>query len=138
MHEKVPNFWNSSKKCPLHEIIYLRILWKYQLPLQLSKIKEFSLSLCNNTENHDYKDHSESLLNMLYKILIACTPLSAGTRGVEPPTKFSKRGGLDRTSVFRGGLLGKGRLTFSGGEGCNFSTLNKLTSGILNDTKSNL
>ena len=29
-------------------------------------------------------------------------------RGVEPPTKFSKRGeGLDRTSTYRGGLLGK-------------------------------
>ena len=67
MHEEVPNFWYSSKKCPLHEIIYLRILWKYQLPMQLSKIKEFSLSLCNNTENHDYMDHTESLLNMLYK-----------------------------------------------------------------------
>ena len=79
--------------------------------MQLSKIKEFSLSLCNNTENHDYKDHTESLLNMLYKIVIVCNPpsYSAGGRGgVEPPTKFSKRGGLDRTSVFRGGLLGKG------------------------------
>ena len=33
-------------------------------------------------------------------------PLSAG--GVEPPTKFSKRGaGLDRNSTFREGLLGK-------------------------------
>ena len=29
--------------------------------------------------------------------------------GVEPPTKFSKKrgGGLDRISIFRGGLLGK-------------------------------
>ena len=36
--------------------------------------------------------------------------------GAEPPTKFSKRGGLDRTSTFRRGLLrkrGEGR----GGEG---------------------
>ena len=49
--------------------------------MQLSKIKEFSLSLCNNTENHDYMDHTESLLNMLYKTLIVCTPLSAGTGG---------------------------------------------------------
>ena len=38
--------------------------------------------------------------------------LSVG--GVEPPTQFSKRGGLtgDRTSTFRGGLLGKREVTF--------------------------
>ena len=31
-------------------------------------------------------------------------PLSAGGRGVEPPTKFSKKeSGLDRASTFRGG-----------------------------------
>ena len=38
--------------------------------------------------------------------------LSVG--GVEPPTQFSKRGGLtgDRTSTFRGGLLGKRGVTF--------------------------
>ena len=33
-------------------------------------------------------------------------PLAAGA-GVELPAKFSKRGWLDRTSTFRGGLLGK-------------------------------
>ena len=43
-------------------------------------------------------------------------PVSAG--GVEPSTKFSKRRGLDRTSAFRGGLLGKRGVTFfKGGEG---------------------
>ena len=41
--------------------------------------------------------------------------------GVEPPTEFSKRGrGLDRTSIFRGGLLGKREWLFHGGGGCNF------------------
>ena len=48
---------------------------------------------------------------------IVCTPLSAGNgRGkVEPPTKFSKkrvRGGVDRISIFRGGLLGEGMTFF--------------------------
>ena len=36
-------------------------------------------------------------------------------RGVEPSTKFSKKKGggkLDRTSTFRGGLLGKRGVTF--------------------------
>ena len=44
--------------------------------------------------------------------------------GVESPTKFLKRvggGGLDRTSAFRGGLLGKRGWLFSWGRGgCNF------------------
>ena len=42
-----------------------------------------------------------------------CTPppllLGGGGGGVEPFNKFSKRGGLDRTSNVRQGLLGKGR-----------------------------
>ena len=45
---------------------------------------------------------------------IVCTPPPSFCRGrggrvqVEPPTKFSKRGGgLERTSTFREGLLGK-------------------------------
>ena len=33
---------------------------------------------------------------------------------VEPPTKVSKREGLDRTSTFRGSLVGKNRVTFQG------------------------
>ena len=34
--------------------------------------------------------------------------------GVRPPIKFSKKGGggLDRISIFRGGLLGKRGVTF--------------------------
>ena len=54
---------------------------------------------------------------------------------VEPPTKFSKRGGLDRTSVFRGGCWERGSDFFQGGGGCNFLTKNKLKSGIFNDNK---
>ena len=50
---------------------------------------------------------------------IVCIPISAGNgRGkVEPPTKFSKKGwggggGVDRISIFRGGLLGEGMTFF--------------------------
>ena len=60
-----------------------------------------------------------------------CTPfLQEG--GVEPPAKFSKRGGLDRTSNFRGGgVPGKRGRLFQ--EGCNCHIKNKLKSEILND-----
>ena len=54
---------------------------------------------------------------------------------VEPPTKFKKKGGgLDRTSTFRGGLLGKRGWLFSGG-GVQLSH-NKLKPQIFNDKKS--
>ena len=42
-------------------------------------------------------------------------------------------GGLDRTSAFRGGLLGKSGVTFF--RGCNFHIKNKLKSHIFNDKK---
>ena len=58
-------------------------------------------------------------------------------RGVEPPTKFQKGGGLDRTSTFTEGLLGKRGMTFfqGEGEGCNFYIKNKLRFEIFNDKK---
>ena len=55
--------------------------------------------------------------------------------GVEPPTKFQK-GGLNRTSTFRGGLLEKRGVTFSReGGGFNFHIKNKVKSEIFNDKK---
>ena len=55
-------------------------------------------------------------------------------RGAEPPTKYQKeRGGLDRTSIFRGGLLGKrGSDLFQGG----LQFLDKKKTRIFNDKKS--
>ena len=50
-----------------------------------------------------------------------CTPLSAG--GVEPPTKFSKRGGR-LTGLLEGGCWERGGDFFQG-EGCNFHTHTK-------------
>ena len=40
-------------------------------------------------------------------IHIIGTPPFCCRGGDEPPTKFSKKGGLDRTSIFRGRLLAK-------------------------------
>ena len=58
---------------------------------------------------------------------------------VEPPTKFSKRGGgLDRTFIFRRGVGEKeGGDLFEGGVvcNCNFYIKNKLKSEIFNDKK---
>ena len=48
-----------------------------------------------------------------------------------------KKGWLERTSTFRGGLLGKRGVTFfRGGGGCNFHIKSKLKSEIFNDKKS--
>ena len=65
-----------------------------------------------------------------------CTPLSVGGGGggVQPPTKFSKRGGLDRTSTSGGGCWERGGVTFFRG-GCNFH-IKKLKSEVFNDKKS--
>ena len=41
------------------------------------------------------------------------SPFCRGGGGVEPPTKFSKRG-LDRTSTFRGGCWERGECFFQG------------------------
>ena len=61
-------------------------------------------------------------------------PCSAGAEGgVESPTKVSKRW-LDRTSTFRGGLLGKRGVTLFR-VGCNFHIKNKIKSEIFNDKK---
>ena len=66
--------------------------------------------------------------------------------GVEPPTKFSKRGGggvLGKMSIFRGRGAEKERMTFSGrnrrrvggGWVSTFYIKNKLNSEIFNDKK---
>ena len=58
-----------------------------------------------------------------------CTPFLQG-RGVEPPTKFSKKGGgLDRASTFRGGDFSQV------GGGVATLTKNKWKSEIFNDKK---
>ena len=64
----------------------------------------------------------------------------AGGEGLNFQPNFQKgEGRLDRTSNFRGGLLGKRKVTFfrgGEGEGCNFHTKNKLKSEIFKDKKS--
>ena len=60
-------------------------------------------------------------------------PLSAGGGGIEPPTKFSKRGsGLTGFQLLEGGCWERG----GGRGGCNFHKKNKLKSEIFNDKKS--
>ena len=69
-----------------------------------------------------------------------CTPLSAGGGGVEPPTKFSKRGAWHDLKFYRG-VAGKEGGDFfqvgggGGGPGCNCHIKNKLKSEIFNDKK---
>ena len=57
--------------------------------------------------------------------------------GVEPPTRFSERGGLTGPQFLEGGCWERGGDFFQGGGGgCNFSTQNKLNFGVFNDKKS--
>ena len=63
-----------------------------------------------------------------------CTPPFCWEGGVEPPTIFSKGGGLDRTSTLRGGLLEKRRVTFFRGVAI-VTKKSKLKSEIFNDKK---
>ena len=72
-------------------------------------------------------------MSVSIKVTYCAPPLFAEGGGVEPPTKFEK-GGLDRTSTFRGGLLGKRGVTFFRGGGVQLS--HKLKSEIFNDKKS--
>ena len=62
--------------------------------------------------------------------------------GVELPTKFSKRGVLAKISIFRGQVVEKEWMTFSGGNRgnrwvSNFYIKNKLNSEIFIDKKVN-
>ena len=71
-----------------------------------------------------------TVMNMHSKLLNSHSvhpPLSDGGR-VEPPTKFSKRGGLTGPQLLEGGDFFQG--------GCNFHIKNKLKSEIFNDKKS--
>ena len=72
-------------------------------------------------------------------MLIVCTPdLSARRRGGwgggEPPTKFSKRGGLTGSQLLERGCWERGGEFFQ--RGCNCHLKNKLKSEIFNDKKS--
>ena len=55
-------------------------------------------------------------------------------RGIEPPTKFSKRGELTEPQLLEGGCWERGGDFFQGGY--NFHIKNKLKSEIFNDKKS--
>ena len=63
---------------------------------------------------------------------IVCSPLFL--QGGWTSNQILKKRGLNRTSTFRGGLLGKTGVTFFRG-GCNFHMKNKLKSKIFNDKK---
>ena len=69
--------------------------------------------------------------------LIVCTHSFCWGEGVEPPTKFSKKGGggvVHRILIFRGGCWEIG-VTFFRGVACSFYIKNKLKSEIFKDNK---
>ena len=69
------------------------------------------VNMTESKRNHKQNKSFLQILNAYYPQLAHPPFLQRGE--VEPPTKFSKRGGaLDRISTFRGGLLGKRGVTF--------------------------
>ena len=69
----------------------------------------------------------------MYIIVGTPSPFLLGW-GVEPPTKFSKRGSLTGPQLLEGGCWERGGDFFQGG--LQFSHKNKLKSEIFNDKKS--
>ena len=65
---------------------------------------------------------------------IVCTPLSGGRRWAS--YQIFEKGGIERSLVFRGGLVRKRGVTFlRGAGGCDFYVKNKLKSEIFNEKK---
>ena len=67
--------------------------------------------------------------NQIFKVLsqihsVHPPPLSAGGGGVEPLTKFSKRGDLTRPQLLEGGCWERGDDFFQGAGGLQFSQIN--------------
>ena len=95
------NDWklNDSKNSRIFWLFLSRLLWRADIVN-----KQPPESVCKNFTKFTGKHWHCSLFSN--KVPIVCTP---------PPNKFSKKWGLDRTSTFRGGLLGKRGWYFSGG-----------------------
>ena len=81
-----------------------------------------------------YKSQIFSKLLILATVqsIVGTPPFSA--EGVEPPSEFSKRAGLDKTSTFREVAWKEGGDFFQGGY--NFHIKNKLKSEIFLDNRS--
>ena len=125
-------------------LLSFTVVWIDRLKFLKKNISFSSLKSCYHKLANRMKlilpleKHFKTLNNMIIGTAgtaqFALSPLLLRGEGVEPPPKFSKRG-LDRTSTFREVLLGKRRVTFFRGEGCNFHLKNKFKSEILNDKK---
>ena len=83
--------------------------------------------------NRDYYVTPQQVKS-LYSRCIVCTPLFLRRGGGLSLQPNFQKGVLDKTSTFRGGLLGKTGVTFFRG-GCNFHRKNKLKSEIFNNKK---
>ena len=133
------NFWGHHRKWTWPSWLWLCENWDQQQPHDINPLT------CELHQTmFDVLDFNSALkkinITLAYKNdennIIVCTPppppppVSPG--GVKPPTKCLKWGrGLDRTSILRGGLLGRRGWIFQGGR--SFYIKNKLKSEIFNN-----
>ena len=106
-------------------LVFFFETWSYRI-WKLKLWFYFSHVTCKSGQHFSFfmiEDMNEQQLRLFLGRIKAifttvCIPFC---RRAEPPTKFSKRGRLDRTSTFRGGLLRKRGGDFFKGGGLQFS-----------------
>ena len=138
-HERAKGMWHVFAH-------YVRRDMNYQVSLTLSwrrsvSYRNQSIDLRNQILRHErvkqlVSKSTYSWFNIHHFSYYAPLPLSAGGRGVELPTQFSKK--VDLTGPqFLERVAEKERVTFFRGVGgrCNFYIKNKLRSEIFNDKK---
>ena len=76
-------------------------------PIKLDPSQKMNAPKTPDTEDEETLPNSPLLLIDILTPIV-CTPAPLRFCWVEPPTKFSKRGGLDSTSTFRGGCWERG------------------------------
>ena len=129
------SIWSSKSRAfhifPRRQVFYYSYASKTILNKMSPNYGYFGFHIDFHWSLGERKQKSSSLENISILIHHNVQPLSAGGLSLQP--NFQK-GGLDRTSSFRGGWWERGGDFFQGG--CKFHIKSKLKSEIFNDKKS--
>ena len=131
VRKQILRAWEHSKKDPLErknpdtseQKLMLKMIYYPTFPGFRNILQKVSLLLVPDTAQKmkfSIKDY--------FRIVCTPPPTPVFVGGVEPPTKFSKRGGSTRPQLWEGDNVFQG-------EGCNFTKKKKLKSEIFNDKK---